>query len=50
MSRQEMEENRANNLGGFLLFVLTGLNFQGFAISCGLLDRKHGGETALHSV
>lgn len=36
-------------MGGFFLFILTGLNFQSFAIFCGLLDRKHGGETALHS-
>lgn len=50
MSRQEMEEGRVNSLGGFFLFILTGLNFQCFAISCGLLDRKHRGEAALHSV
>lgn len=50
MSRQDMEEDRANSLGGFFLFILTGLNFQCFAISCGLLDRKQEGEAALHSV
>lgn len=49
MSRQEMKENRANSLGGFFLFILIGRDFQCFAISCELLDRKHRGETALHS-